>query len=310
MKRITQLAIVLTLLCATSSAFALDAPTLTISTSGLDITASWTSVSGATGYTLYYAPYPYLGDHTIGSMDMDTDTYFDITLWDGASYYVAITVSNGSGESEYSNIEQFIISVDQLICTAGCGPALGMPNYECSDGMTIAGPGDCVEQEDGNCGWEIITCPDGCTYDSQWYVPGESFPAIDMCNTCYCQGDGSISCTEKACLEECTGGQVWNYCGSACTATCSEPYPICTYQCVAKCECPPDTPLWDGNQCIKPSDCVLCPDGNDPVTCFAAPCDVSTCSAYPNAECIDNYCGGCSAEYYVDGKKVDCKTTR
>src|SRR5262245_2324384 len=31
------------------------------------------------------------------------------------------------------------------VCTAQlCGPAPLMPNYLCSDGVTVAGPGDCV----------------------------------------------------------------------------------------------------------------------------------------------------------------------
>ncbi|MCB2170938.1 MAG: hypothetical protein KQI78_25040 [Deltaproteobacteria bacterium] len=92
-----------------AQAAAPDAPTLSVFTSGLDVTASWTSVSGATGYTLYYAPYPYAGEDTIGSLDMGTSTTFSISLWDGASYYVAIKARDGNGESGYSNIELFII---------------------------------------------------------------------------------------------------------------------------------------------------------------------------------------------------------
>ena len=38
----------------------LAAPTLTVTTSGTAVSLSWTSVAGATGYTLYYAPYPYV----------------------------------------------------------------------------------------------------------------------------------------------------------------------------------------------------------------------------------------------------------
>jgi hypothetical protein len=42
---------------------------------------------------------------------------------------------------------------------ADCGPALGMANYLCPDGVTVAGPtGNCIPQ-DGACGWEIATCP-------------------------------------------------------------------------------------------------------------------------------------------------------
>jgi len=45
-------------------------------------------------------------------------------------------------------------------CSApgACGPALGMPNYLCPDGKTVAGPGACIDQG-GKCGWEIISCP-------------------------------------------------------------------------------------------------------------------------------------------------------
>lgn len=37
--------------------------------------------------------------------------------------------------------------------------------------------------------------------------------------------------------EQCAAGQVWNSCGSACTPSCGDPYPFCTKQCVARCEC-------------------------------------------------------------------------
>ena len=40
-----------------------------------------------------------------------------------------------------------------------CGPPPMMPNYLCSDGVTMAGPGDCIVLENGDCGWEIIYCP-------------------------------------------------------------------------------------------------------------------------------------------------------
>ncbi len=44
--------------------------------------------------------------------------------------------------------------------TADCGPALGMPNTLCADGVTVAGPtGQCLRQGDGSCGWEVIRCP-------------------------------------------------------------------------------------------------------------------------------------------------------
>jgi hypothetical protein len=45
-------------------------------------------------------------------------------------------------------------------CSApgACGPALGMPNYLCPDGKTVAGPGACIDKG-GTCGWDIVSCP-------------------------------------------------------------------------------------------------------------------------------------------------------
>jgi len=73
-----------------------------------------------------------------------------------------------------------------------CGPALGMPNYLCPDGVTMAGPGDCILQEDDQCGWEIVECPAECTV-------GETKDAGDGCNTCECTEDGTWACTEMIC---------------------------------------------------------------------------------------------------------------
>lgn len=40
-----------------------------------------------------------------------------------------------------------------------CGPQLGLANWLCPDGVTVAGPtGNCVDQG-GACGWEIASCP-------------------------------------------------------------------------------------------------------------------------------------------------------
>jgi hypothetical protein len=113
MKRLSQLLITLALLCISVPVFALDAPVLTTSTSALDVSMSWTAISGATGYMLHYAPNPYTGTDSIVNVDMGTDTSCSATLWDGASYYVAVTASDGSfgGESGYSNVGLFTIDL-------------------------------------------------------------------------------------------------------------------------------------------------------------------------------------------------------
>ena len=42
-----------------------------------------------------------------------------------------------------------------------CGPALGMPNTLCPDGVSVSGPtGRCLRQADAACGWEVLSCPE------------------------------------------------------------------------------------------------------------------------------------------------------
>ncbi len=86
------------------------APTLTVTTAGTNVTISWNAVSGATGYTLFYAPSPYTGPETIGSVDMGTQTGISVNLWEGAAFYVAVQAHNSAGSSDYSNIEGFVIN--------------------------------------------------------------------------------------------------------------------------------------------------------------------------------------------------------
>ncbi|GMH36055.1 hypothetical protein BSKO_03923 [Bryopsis sp. KO-2023] len=49
-----------------------------------------------------------------------------------------------------------------------------------------------------------------------------------------------------------------------------------------------------------------CPPDKPEVQCFADPCQVTQCDAFPNAKCVSNFCGGCNADFFVDGEKVDC----
>jgi len=85
------------------------APNLTTSVSGTTVTVSWTQVSGAAGYRLYYAPCPYTGPDSIRSADMGSLTGISVGLWKGASFYVAATSYNSAGSSGYSNIVHFAI---------------------------------------------------------------------------------------------------------------------------------------------------------------------------------------------------------
>lgn len=44
--------------------------------------------------------------------------------------------------------------------------------------------------------------------------------------------------------------------------------------------------------------------------CFVAPCEFASCPAFPFARCVDDYCGGCNARFYLhNGEEVteDCE---
>jgi hypothetical protein len=43
------------------------------------------------------------------------------------------------------------------------------------------------------------------------------------------------------------------------------------------------------------------------VYCFVDPCLVTECPAYPDAYCIPDYCGGCFADFFVNGEEIDCE---
>ena len=90
-------------------ALALEAPTLTVYTSGTTVYSSWTSVAGATGYTLSYAPSPYTGPDSIKKIPLGTQTRISASLWVGAAFYVAVQAYDNVESSGYSNIGSFNI---------------------------------------------------------------------------------------------------------------------------------------------------------------------------------------------------------
>ena len=53
----------------------------------------------------------------------------------------------------------------------------------------------------------------------------------------------------------CSGGRVWNECGSACDRTCDELSPMCTAVCVPRCECPRSL-VNKGGACVPESECA------------------------------------------------------
>lgn len=111
-------------------------PTLTHSVNGLTVTASWTAVPGATNYKLSYAPIPYTGPESIASLEVGNLTSFSATLWEGASFYIAVQAGDDEGFSEYSNIDSFTLAAASANLTGSWSiiETLGPNNCEESPG--------------------------------------------------------------------------------------------------------------------------------------------------------------------------------
>jgi hypothetical protein len=86
---------------------ALASPVLSLKVNGENITATWTAVSGATGYELFYTPYPSANQQ--GSLDMGSKTQITVKLPKDAAFYVSIRAYNNNGESGFSNLKHFVI---------------------------------------------------------------------------------------------------------------------------------------------------------------------------------------------------------
>ncbi|MBF0259749.1 MAG: DUF1566 domain-containing protein, partial [Desulfamplus sp.] len=85
-----------------------QAPNLTGSVSGINISLSWTAPEGATGYTLFLAPYTGADPASVDpagfeNVDIGNLTELSTPLWEGAAYYIAIKAYNQSGSSGFSN---------------------------------------------------------------------------------------------------------------------------------------------------------------------------------------------------------------
>ncbi|XP_076805715.1 uncharacterized protein LOC143449410 [Clavelina lepadiformis] len=70
-----------------------------------------------------------------------------------------------------------------------------------------------------------------------------------------------------------------------------------------------------GTSCMKPLSLgpYGCPLDKPLVFCFAPPCQFASCPRYPQAKCIESYCGGCFATFYTDDgtelTRTDCYGT-
>ena len=78
-----------------------------------------------------------------------------------------------------------------------------VPNYLCSDGVTVAGPGDCIQSDGGQCYWEIIYCTSAYTgylrsIDASW--------CMDACAYYYLESEDGGYISNIADLARFAGG--------------------------------------------------------------------------------------------------------
>ena len=90
-------------------------PSIVVTQDRTTVSVEWSPVSGADGYQLLYAPYPYTGPDSIETIEMSDTTFISSELWDGAAFYIAATAYNNDGSSGFSNIELFFLSTAPLL---------------------------------------------------------------------------------------------------------------------------------------------------------------------------------------------------
>lgn len=86
----------------------IPSPVLAITVDGLMVTINWSEVPGATGYLLYYAPFP--SQTPINNLDVGPLNTLSGELAVGTSLYVAVQPYNAEGPIDvFSNVEIFTI---------------------------------------------------------------------------------------------------------------------------------------------------------------------------------------------------------
>lgn len=110
-----------------------------------------------------------------------------------------------------------IVGGSVVACSTTSSPPSGAASCTTADGKTYS-DGQSVPSPDkcNTCGCNagVVACtamacaPEdggnaaGCDYGGKRYAPGDNFSSTDGCNTCLCSSNGSVACTEKACLAD------------------------------------------------------------------------------------------------------------
>ena len=196
-----------------------------------------------------------------------------------------------------------------------CGPAPGMPNWECWDG-SIGGP-DCQRLADGACSWIIIECPpdpcncteqydpvcgvDGETYDNDCFArcagveiayrgvcrPDDECEARDEDGRCLCGGFAGFQCPEGLiCIYDDPNCDPANG-GADCMGHCEE-NDVCSNVECGPAPGMPNWECWDGS--IGGPDCRQLADGQCSWLIVECPPEYDDCQATNTfGQCL---CGG------------------
>ena len=119
-----------------------------------------------------------------------------------------------------------------------------VPRCECPSNSPIwYGDYTCIAKEQ---------CPASAKPTEPYVAPTEPYVAP----TAPIRPDGRVPVPEPEVIPTCSGGQVYNPCGSSCVKTCEPAMPCYSRMCIPKCECPENSPIWYGEYtCIQESQC-------------------------------------------------------
>jgi len=83
------------------------APVLALNVTGRHVTVAWKEIPEATGYQIFYAPYP--AGRPVGSFEVNQMTNYSVDLAPGQNYYVALRAYHGICYGDFSNVGFFVL---------------------------------------------------------------------------------------------------------------------------------------------------------------------------------------------------------
>ena len=151
---------------------------------------------------------------------------------------------------------------------------------------------------------------------------------------CACDGQDIIGCTKRYCPEDeyeearcldCESNTEWSDCGGVCNPTCHNDFGdlLCGIRFIQepgcgepRCQCPIESPYWDGFECISERECQLqhtpspiwiTPSPSTPSPSTPAPVIIQGGKCPEMCNIFDDGCELCQCDQ--DGFSINCKAT-